>query len=122
MKMNLRAIYDQFAAAWAQGDIKGCLALMTVDARYGASIGPEPGRTFTGTGALRAGIAAMIAHDDVVSIEIASWNESGSTAYVEWRYRLADGSLALGIDRVDFRDGLICRKEAYRKVCDVPAS
>ena len=35
----------------------------------------------------------MIAHDDVVSIEIASWNEVGSTAYVEWRYRLADGSL-----------------------------
>lgn len=35
MKMNLRAIYDQFAAAWAQGDIEGCLALMTVDARYG---------------------------------------------------------------------------------------
>ena len=59
MKMNLRAIYDQFAAAWAQGDIEGCLALMTVDARYGASIGPEPGRTFTGTGALRAGIAGQ---------------------------------------------------------------
>jgi hypothetical protein len=116
--MTLRSIYERFAEAWTSGDVEGCLALMTDDARYGASIGPEPGRTFRGTLELRAGIAHMIAHDNTVKISLVSWTEIGLTAIAEWRYDLADGSVELGIDRLDFRGGMICGKEAYRKVRD----
>lgn len=113
-----KAVYDKFAAAWAAKDVDSCLALMTEDAHYGASIGPEPGKTFFGYSELRAGIAAMITHDNATSIEILSWAELDSAAFVEWKYHFSDGSIALGIDRIDFRDGLICRKQAYRKVRD----
>lgn len=111
-----KAVYDKFAAAWWAKDVDGCLALMTNDVRYGASIGPEPGKTFVGQREVRAGIAAMIAHDNATSIEILSWTELDSSAFVEWKYCFTEGSVALGIDRIDFRDGLICRKQAYRKV------
>lgn len=114
--MTNRNVYDAFAAAWAAGDADRCVALMTENALYGASIGPEPGRTFAGSAEIREGIKAMIAHDNAVSIEITSWTEVGSTAFVEWRYHLADGGLALGIDLVAFEDGQISRKDAYRKV------
>jgi SnoaL-like domain len=113
-----RAVYDRFAAAWAAKDVGGCLALMTEDAQYCASIGPEPGKTFSGQIELRAGISAMIAHDNAAAIEIVSWTELVSYAFVEWKYHYTDGSIALGIDRIDFRDGLISRKQAYRKVRD----
>lgn len=113
---DLRAIYDRFAAAWAARDVETCVSLMTDDVQYVASIGPEPGRTYDGQDAVRAGITAMLAHDNAMTTEIVSFNVVGDTAYVEWRYDVGGGRYELGIDRIDFRDGKIWRKLAYRKV------
>lgn len=113
---DLRHIYDLFAAAWSARDVGACLALMTDDVHYGASIGPEPGETFTGQDAVRAGIIAMLAHDNARASEVVSFNAIGTMAFVEWRYDLGGGRCELGIDRIDFRGGKIACKPAYRKV------
>ncbi|MFB4270464.1 nuclear transport factor 2 family protein [Nonomuraea sp. GTA35] len=43
-----RECLECFADAWARHDVGGLLELMTEDAVYAASVGPEPGRTFRG--------------------------------------------------------------------------
>jgi ketosteroid isomerase-like protein len=38
-----RECLERFAGAWARRDVGGLLELMTEDAVYAASVGPEPG-------------------------------------------------------------------------------
>lgn len=59
----------RFAAAWAERDVAGLLELMTDDAVYAASVGPEPGRTFRGRPELADGFQAMFDHDAGAVVE-----------------------------------------------------
>ncbi len=113
-----RATYDAFAAAWFARDLDALMALVTDDVVYGASVGPEPGRTFRGGVEVRKGFSVMLALDDAASSEVASALFAGSVACVEWQYtRLGEPAPSVrGIDRLEFRGGRISRKEAYRKV------
>ena len=113
-----RATYDAFAAAWGERDLDALMALMTDDAVYGASVGPEPGLTFRGSREVRAGFASMLALDDTACSEIVSTLFAGAVACVEWQYtrRGEPAPNVRGIDRLEFRGGRISRKEAYRKV------
>jgi ketosteroid isomerase-like protein len=64
IETTLRATLDAFARAWGARDLDAIMRHLTDDCVYGASLGPEPGTTFRGQAEVRAGIAAMLAHDD----------------------------------------------------------
>ncbi|MBX6356948.1 MAG: nuclear transport factor 2 family protein [Micromonosporaceae bacterium] len=109
----------RFAAAWAGRDVAGLLELMTEDAVYAASVGPEPGRTFRGHQELAEGFRVMFDHDAGAVIEQGEPVIFGEWAVSTWTYRFAaaDGSqwCERGIDLWRFRNGKICLKDAYRK-------
>jgi hypothetical protein len=114
--MTNRETYLQFSAAWEAKDLDVLMTLLTDDVIYSASIGPEPGTTYRGKAAVRAGIAAIIAHDAATKIEITELYADGDRLFPLWRYTLPDGSFAMGMDVISLRDGLICRKDGYRKL------
>jgi ketosteroid isomerase-like protein len=100
-------------------DVDSLLDLMTDDAVYAASVGPEPGRTFRGHRELAAGFLAMFQHDAGAVIQQGEPVVLGDWAVSTWTYQfvLVDGSRRSerGIDLWRFRDGKICLKDAYRK-------
>ena len=53
----------RFVESWAAGDVEGVMACVTETFIYRASIGPEPGKTYSGAEGVRAGIAEMRAID-----------------------------------------------------------
>jgi ketosteroid isomerase-like protein len=112
----------RFADAWAVHDVDGLLKLMTDDAVYAGSVGPEPGRTFRGRDELAAGFRIMFDHDAGADIEQGEPVVFGDMAVSTWTYHFvrADGSRRCerGIDLWRFRDGKICLKDAYRKTRD----
>jgi ketosteroid isomerase-like protein len=114
-----RECLARFADAWAAHDVGGLLELMTDDAVYAASVGPEPGRTYHGHPELGAGFRAMFDHDAGAVIEQGEPIVFGESAVSTWAYHFAsvDGSrhCERGIDLWRFRDGKICLKDAYRK-------
>ncbi|MFJ7078966.1 nuclear transport factor 2 family protein [Streptomyces sp. NPDC098781] len=119
-EMSPHKCLAQFAAAWAERDVAGLLDLMTDDAVYAASVGPEPGRTFRGHHELAGGFRAMFEHDADAVIEQDEPVVKGDWAVSTWTYRfvVADGPQRCerGIDLWRFRQGKICLKDAYRKV------
>ncbi|MEU8247258.1 nuclear transport factor 2 family protein [Nonomuraea sp. NPDC048916] len=117
--LSPRECLARFADAWAGRDADGLLELMTDDAVYAASVGPEPGRTFRGRTELAAGFRTMFEHDAGARIEQGEPLILGEWAVSTWAYHFvrADGSRwsERGIDLWRFRDGKICLKDAYRK-------
>ena len=110
------AVLERLSAAWASGDPDQVMALMTDDCVYEASVGPEPGATFRGAAELRAGLETMFAHDAAARTEITDVFAAGDRAAWEWRYYDAAGRLvARGCDLFVLRDGLVARKNAFRK-------
>ena len=93
------------------------MVLLTADVIYKASVGPEPGQTYRGAAAVRQGIEAIMNFDDAQAVEILSFEEIGDVAFAQWRYSLRGGGQVVGIDRLEFREGLICSKDGYRKTC-----
>lgn len=116
MAPETSAVLEQFAAAWASADADRVMSLMTDDCVYEASVGPEPGRTFSGAVELRSGLEKMFAHDAAARTEITDVFAAGDRAAWEWRYYDAAGDLlARGCDLFVLRDGRIARKNAFRK-------
>lgn len=116
LRMNQNAeTYRQFTAAWAARDVDALMALVTDDIIYGASVGPEPGTTFVGRNAVRAGFGQMLEHDDVTEVEAIRVDHLEDRAYAQWRFALADGSEVRGIDVIEFRAGKISVKQGFRK-------
>ncbi|MEV1243357.1 nuclear transport factor 2 family protein [Nonomuraea sp. NPDC049750] len=109
----------RFADAWARRDVGALLELMTEDAVYAASVGPEPGRTFRGHAEPADGFRAMFEHDAGAVIEQGEPLINGEWAVCTWTYHLVSDSgspyCEYGIDLWRFRDGKICLKDAYRK-------
>ena len=109
-----------FARAWASRDVDAVLAVFTEDGVYRASVGPEPGCTYTGHTELRAGIAAMFAHDDGSTSEVHNLRLHGDHGFWEWTYtfRLENGEThaELGCDFFEFEGEKIRLKNAFRKV------
>jgi GNAT superfamily N-acetyltransferase len=87
---------------------------------YRASIGPEPGKTYSGAEGVRAGIAEMRALDAGRVAVITDQDIHGNRGYYRWIYRWPsiDSSVTdeAGCDWIQFRDGLLDSKDAYRKV------
>jgi len=109
-----------FNEAWGRGDVDALMRYVADDCVYGASVGPEPGETFVGRDAVRAGFERMLAFDaDKEGREGDCW-VAGDLGAAEWSYveTSADGTAVeiRGCDLFRFRGDLIVRKDAFRKV------
>jgi ketosteroid isomerase-like protein len=117
---DIRECLENFGRAWIRRDIDALLQLMTDDAVYAASVGPEPGQTFRGHTQLRAGFETMFAHDLDAEMEFGEPVIFGDQAIGTWTYRFSqpDGSYTseIGVDRWKFRENKVLLKDAYRKV------
>lgn len=113
-------IIREVAAAWGRADLPALMTFIAQDCVYTASVGPEPGETFVGRDAVRAGFAKLLAHDSDGVAEPGEIRSAGNDWVVStWGYRKVgpDGRriLVRGCDVFVFRDGLIIRKDAFRK-------
>jgi ketosteroid isomerase-like protein len=117
MEMTVDRLRD-FAAAWGRADIETLMAFMTPDCVYSASVGPEPGETFVGREAVRAGFLKLLAHDSDCVSEPGEMRIVGDWGVFTWGFRrpsAVGGQLVRGCDLFQFRDGLVVRKDSYRK-------
>jgi ketosteroid isomerase-like protein len=108
----------EVAAAWGRADIETLMTFVAPDCIYSASVGPEPGETFVGKEAVRAGFLKLLTHDRDSVSEPGEIRFVGDWAVMTWGFRraaAAGGQLIRGCDLFEFRDGLIVRKDSYRK-------
>lgn len=112
---DVRKLLTEFADAWTRRDIPAILALMGLNAVYGASVRPEPGRSIRGHEEIAAGIAEMFAHDAGASIESHRLVVLGDHAVGRWTYTFDDGRKEEGIDLWHISNGKIQLKDAYHK-------
>jgi steroid delta-isomerase-like uncharacterized protein len=114
------ALLHAFAAAYNRHDLEALLGMVTEDCVFEMSAGPEPwGARHAGKAALRQALPwAWQAWPD------ARWEEAthvvaGERGFSEWTFRGTDGQGRVteqrGVDLFTFRDGLIARKDSYRK-------
>src|SRR4051812_15671823 len=116
MQMTVERLRE-VTAAWGRADIEALMSYVAPDCVYSASVGPEPGETFVGKEAVRAGFLKLLAHDnDGVSVP-GEIRMVGDWAVFTWGFRRkgGDGQLVRGCDLFEFRDGLIVRKDSFRK-------
>jgi ketosteroid isomerase-like protein len=106
------------AAAWGRADIETLMSFVAPDCVYSASVGPEPGQTFVGRAAVREGFLKLLAHDRDGVSEPGEMRVVGDWAVFTWGFRRTVGSaqqVVRGCDLFEFRDGLIVRKDSFRK-------
>jgi len=117
--MRPEEIIRDVVAAWGRADLETLMKFIADDCVYTASVGPEPGETFVGRDAVRAGFAKLLAHDSDGVAEPGEIRPAGDWVVSTWGYRKpapAGGqTLVRGCDVFVFRDGLIVRKDAFRK-------
>jgi len=114
-----RATLTRFGEAWIRRDVESLLALMTPDAVYAASVGPEPGHTFRGAAELRAGFEDMFALDIGAEIALAEPLLFGDQGISGWTYTFAHSQSeprqVKGIDVWRFEGDRISLTDANRK-------
>jgi ketosteroid isomerase-like protein len=109
----------KFGEAWTGTNLDALMSLVTDDCVYAASVGPEPGETFIGRDAVRAGFAALLAYDAGGESREGRIAVLGELGLAEWAYELRDASgratIVRGCDIFEFTGTLIRRKDAFRK-------
>lgn len=117
---EVRALLTDFGDAWSRRDIATLLGLMTEDAVYCASVGPEPGRRYVGHEEISVGLDSMFAHDEGAVVVQHKLLVMGARAVSRWTYTFDNTTKPRpreeGIDLWEFQDGRIRLKDAYRKV------
>ena len=121
-------LLDRFTAAWGAGDIDALMALMTENCVFRASIGPEPGTTFSGSDDVRRGFSLFISSggtDSGAQTDAEAPLISADFAVTRWtsRYPRPDGAALVvsACDIFSFEGDLIMSKDTYRKVTgDLP--
>jgi ketosteroid isomerase-like protein len=112
----------RFNEAWARGDVDELMTYLTDDCVYSASVGPEPGQTFTGRDEVRRGIERMLAHDAAGEGHTGRVWVAGDVGAAEWSYVFSDADggerEVKGCDLFQFRGDLIAVKDAYRKTSE----
>lgn len=114
------ALLEAFAEAYNRHDIEALLALMTEDGVFDMASGPEAcGQRHQGREALRSSLAWAWHHWPDARWEEAVHVVSGDRGFSEWVFRGTDAEGRLtevrGVDLFELRDGLIARKDSYRK-------
>ena len=108
----------EISAAWGRRDIETLMSYVAPDCTYSASVGPEPGETFVGKDAVRTGFLKLLAHDSDGVSEPGEIRTIGDWAVFTWGFRKPAGDgyqVVRGCDLFQFRDGLVIRKDSYRK-------
>ncbi|MBF4571665.1 nuclear transport factor 2 family protein [Herbiconiux sp. VKM Ac-1786] len=110
-----------FSDAWTRRDLDALMSHVTDDCVYSASVGPEPGQTWSGKEQVREGFALMLAFDTGQERhEEENPIIAGTRGAATWSFTGAgpDGKILTtrGCDIYEFRDGKIARKDAFRKV------
>ena len=114
-------VIEQFRTAWEAGDVDALMALMTDDAEFRASVGPEPGRTFRGAAEIEQGFRQFLS---MAPTNASTTNQDDlicpDFAVTRWSTRTvgADGKVteARACDVFEFEGDLIRVKDTYRKV------
>ncbi|MET3664760.1 nuclear transport factor 2 family protein [Caulobacter sp. 1776] len=110
---------QRFIDAWGRRDPDAVAACMAPQAIYSASVGPEPGATYVGREAIRAGVVEMFARDKGGRMQIDTPILMGDVALLTWTYHAPaanDASCAIrGCDIFRFEEGAIVLKDAFRK-------
>jgi GNAT superfamily N-acetyltransferase/ketosteroid isomerase-like protein len=116
--MRNHQVLQDFIAAWSLRDMPALMACLADDFEYAASIGPAPGEYFVGREAVRRGIERMWREDDGSVASIDQCEVRDDWGFVRWTYRWLDKERLpeIGCDLWRFEDGLLRRKDAYRKV------
>lgn len=116
------ATFARYQQAWSDGDVDTIVALMTPDALYEASFGPEPyGQRFQGHDAIRAGVSAMFTASPHRSThEYGERYTFGDHGFSTWSSTSFDAdrnpvATVHGCDFYEFKDGLVAKKIAFRK-------
>ena len=112
-----RTTLEAFQMAWGKRDVEALGRLISKDCVYSASVGPAPGTTWRGREAVINGFAAMLKNDPGHSSS-GDTIYKGNRAFASWRIESGPPHAAItlrGCDLFEFVDGLICRKDAYRK-------
>jgi len=116
--MESKDIIREVSAAWGRADLETLMTFIAPDCVYSASVGPEPGETFVGREAVRAGFAKLLAHDsDGVSEPGEMWSV-GDVVVSTWAFRKKAGGAVIrvrGCDIFSLRNGLIVKKDSFRK-------
>src|ERR1044071_6424022 len=109
--MGMEEIIRDVVAAWGRADVPALMKFIAEDCVYSASVGPEPGETFIGREAVRAGFVKLLAHDSGGVAEPGEIRLAGDRVVSTWGVRTAgpDGRprLVRGCDIFVFRDGQI---------------
>ncbi|MEM9594609.1 MAG: DUF1272 domain-containing protein [Acidobacteriota bacterium] len=108
-----------FGDDWGRGDVEALMSWMTDDCVYGASVGPEPGTTFTGRSEVEEGFRRILAYEDGGGAESGPIHLFGHRAIAEWSYLRPgpDGRplRVRGCDLFEMEGRRIRRKDAFIK-------
>jgi steroid delta-isomerase-like uncharacterized protein len=113
-------LLERFADAWNRHDLDALMSMMTDDAVFAASAGPDvDGERSAGRAAVRAAYAAVFAAFPDAHWAGARHFVAGDRGVSEWTFSgtRADGQRVevTGCDLFTFKDGLIAVKNSYRK-------
>lgn len=121
--LDRAALLDRFTAAWSARDLDELMAMMAEDCTFRASVGPEPGATFTGPAEVRRGFRLFLGPaDSEAAVETVSETPliSGDFAVTRWTSRISPasgaGSVVRACDILGFEGDRIKFKDTYRKV------
>ncbi len=110
----IRALVDEFNAAWGAHDLDAAMALVTDDCRFDAT-GPAPdGTAHTGRDAVQAAWAPNYADSAARFTTEDAFVADGDRFVQTWRYDFAGGHIR-GVDLIEIRDGKISAKLSYVK-------
>lgn len=114
------ALLHAFAEAYNRHDIEALLALVTEDCVFEMAAGPEAcGLRHQGKAALRQALPWAWQHWPDARWDDATHVVAGPRGFSEWTFRGTDAAGRFtelrGVDLFELRDGLIARKDTYRK-------
>ncbi len=123
------ALLEAFTVAWSAKDLDALMAFMAQECAFRASLGPEPGATFTGRDEVRRGFELFLGGGGGAPAPETENEEtliSGDFAVTRWtsRFPQTDGPpvVVRACDIFEFDGDRITFKDTYRKVAgDLPA-
>jgi ketosteroid isomerase-like protein len=111
----------EFGAAWNSHDPDLVASFFADDGVYHASVGPDQlGKSFVGKAEVRTGVKAFFDRFPDGRFENLRVVVAGNIGTFEWDFIATDSSgksvSTAGCDLLEFRDGMVAKKNAFRKV------
>ncbi|MFN8218027.1 MAG: nuclear transport factor 2 family protein [Solirubrobacterales bacterium] len=116
-RATIAAVIERFSAAWEAGDVETLMALMAAECEFRASLGPEPGRSYTGREAVREAFEGFLAPNGgpAAVTESVPVLIGPDFAVTRWTVRVEGRITVRGCDVFEFDGELIRCKDTYRK-------